>query len=89
MTLHIILFFLFHYQPNAKADPEHSMSLALERWVEKGAAPGKIIAAKYKVDGNPASGVVRTRPLCPYPQVAKYKGSDSIDEADNFSCVEE
>jgi feruloyl esterase len=31
--------------------------------------------------------VVRTRPLCPYPMVAKYSGSGSTDEAANFSCV--
>jgi len=30
--------------------------------------------------------VVRTRPLCPYPQVARYKGSGSIDESANFTC---
>jgi hypothetical protein len=30
--------------------------------------------------------VVRTRPLCPYPQVATYKGSGSTDEASNFTC---
>jgi hypothetical protein len=33
-----------------------------------------------------AGKVDRTRPLCPYPQVAKYKGSGSIDEAQNFAC---
>jgi feruloyl esterase len=31
--------------------------------------------------------VVRTRPLCPYPQVARYKGNGSIDDAANFACV--
>jgi feruloyl esterase len=31
--------------------------------------------------------VVRTRPLCPYPQVARYAGRGSIDDAANFSCV--
>ncbi len=31
--------------------------------------------------------IVRTRPLCPYPQVARYKGQGSIDDAANFSCV--
>jgi feruloyl esterase len=31
--------------------------------------------------------VVRTRPLCPYPEVARYKGAGSIDEAENFRCV--
>ncbi len=50
-------------------------------WVEKGAAPDNITAKV--VDGK----TVRTRPLCPYPQVAKYKGSGSIDEAANFRCA--
>ena len=54
---------------------------ALDRWVEKGQAPTQIIAS------HSTNGVVdRTRPLCPYPQVAKYKGSGSIDEASNFAC---
>lgn len=51
-------------------------------WVEKGKAPEKIIAKQVK-DGN----VVRTRPLCPYPEVARYKGKGSIDEAENFECI--
>ncbi|HJZ71288.1 MAG TPA: tannase/feruloyl esterase family alpha/beta hydrolase [Vicinamibacterales bacterium] len=54
----------------------------LVEWVEKGAAPQTIPAARV-VDGKS----VRTRPLCPYPQVAKYKGSGSVDEAANFSCA--
>jgi hypothetical protein len=69
------------------ADPQHSVSLALGRWVENHVAPGEIIATKYTTDGNPASGVVRTRPLCPYPQVPQYTGSGSIDEASSFACV--
>ncbi len=54
----------------------------LDKWVEKGAAPDKIVAS-HAVAGK----VDRTRPLCPYPQVAKYSGSGSIDEAANFSCA--
>ena len=54
----------------------------LVEWVEKGVAPESIPASRL-VDGK----AVRTRPLCPYPQVAKYKGSGSIDEAANFTCV--
>jgi len=50
-------------------------------WVEKGNAPDQIIASH-----STAGQVDRTRPLCPYPQVAKYKGSGSIDEAQNFTC---
>jgi len=74
--------------PGRGADPGFSMFAALERWVENGTAPDKIIATKYQMDGNPTSGVARTRPLCPYPQVARYKGSGSTDEAANFACVE-
>jgi feruloyl esterase len=51
-------------------------------WVEKGKAPDMLLASKV-TDGK----VVRTRPLCPYPQVARYKGQGSIDEAASFSCV--
>jgi feruloyl esterase len=70
--------------PNSFREP---MTAALEQWVEQRSAPDKIIATKFKTDGNPASGLARTRPLCPYPQVARYSGSGSIDEAANFACV--
>jgi Tannase and feruloyl esterase len=70
------------------ADTQHSISMALEIWVERGIAPDRIIAAKYKTDGVPPSGIVRTRPICPYPQVAHYAGSGSSDEAANFICVD-
>ena len=54
----------------------------LEPWVELGRAPDVMIAAH--VTGGKTD---RTRPLCPYPQVAKYKGTGSIDEAANFVCA--
>jgi feruloyl esterase len=57
------------------------MVTALEQWVEKGKPPDHIIAS-HITDGK----VDRTRPLCPYPQVAKYKGSGSSDDAANFTC---
>ena len=53
----------------------------LINWVETGAAPQRIDASLMD-EGK----VVRTRPLCPYPEVARYNGSGSIDEAGNFSC---
>jgi feruloyl esterase len=68
-------------------DPDHDIVSALERWVEKGAAPVKIIATGY-VEGNPAKGVI-TRPLCPYPTVAHWKGTGSTDDAANFECIDE
>jgi len=54
---------------------------ALDRWVESGKAPESIVAS-HSTGGK----VDRTRPLCPYPQSAVYKGSGSIDEAANFTC---
>ena len=58
------------------------MVSAIEQWVEQGHAPEQIIASHSQ------SGTVdRTRPLCPYPQVARYKGSGSIDDAANFTCA--
>jgi feruloyl esterase len=54
---------------------------AMEQWVEKRKAPESIIASRY-ADDKPD----RTRPLCPYPQVAAYKGSRSTDDAASFVC---
>ena len=54
---------------------------ALEQWVEKTLKPAQLVAS------HASNGVVdRARPLCPYPQVASFKGSGSIDEATNFVC---
>jgi len=52
----------------------------IDRWVETGKAPERIIASNQP--GQPA----RTRPLCAYPQVAVYSGKGSTDEAANFQC---
>ena len=54
---------------------------AIEEWMAKGTAPAQIVAS-HMTDGK----VDRTRPLCPYPQVAAYKGSGSTDEASSFAC---
>jgi hypothetical protein len=66
-------------------DPQHNIYLALEQWVEKGAAPSTIIATKQTGEGAGA-GVKMTRPLCAYPQMAKYKGSGDTNDAANFVC---
>lgn len=63
-------------------DAQHDVLMALEQWVERGTAPEKIIASNVM-----AGRVERSRPLCPYPKVARYKGDGSIDQAENFSCV--
>jgi len=54
---------------------------ALDRWAERGEAPERIVASH-----SSGGKVDRTRPLCPYPQIAQYKGSGNIDDADNFVC---
>jgi feruloyl esterase len=55
---------------------------ALEQWVEKGKTPDQIAASRVR------NGVTdRTRPLCAYPQVAKYTGAGSTDDAKNFVCA--
>ena len=51
------------------------------REVEMNEAP-QTLTASQRVDGK----VTRTRPLCPFPQIAVYKGSGSVDDAANFSC---
>ena len=53
----------------------------IDEWVETGKAPDQVIASRIQ-DGK----TERTRPLCPYPQLAKYKGTGSTDDAANFSC---
>ena len=55
---------------------------ALEAWVEDGIAPDAILGSRVE-NGE----VVRTRPLCPYPQVAKWNGSGNPDVSTSFSCV--
>jgi feruloyl esterase len=55
---------------------------AIQNWVEQGKAPETMIAS------HSTKGVEdRTRPLCVYPKVAKYKGSGSTDDAANFTCA--
>ena len=68
------------------ADPERSVLGALQRWVEEGVAPEYITATKFAND-DPSQAVLRTRPICPYPQVAEYNGTGSTDDAANFTCA--
>jgi len=67
-------------------DPDHDVVMALDRWVSLGIAPKQIIATKF-VDDTPTKGVAFTRPLCPYPEVTRYKGTGNSTYAANFACV--
>ena len=58
---------------------QFDMLSAVVDWVEKGRTPQSVIATGKAFPG-------RSRPLCPYPQHAQYKGSGSIEDAGNFEC---
>ena len=57
------------------------MISAIDQWTDKGKAPDSIVA------NNPPNQKPMSRPLCPYPQIAKYKGSGSTEDAANFACT--
>jgi len=73
-----------NFRQGTSQDPDHDIVSALEQWVEKGAAPEKIIGTGTAA-GDPSKTM--TRPLCPYPQVARYKGSGDSNDAANFACA--
>jgi hypothetical protein len=54
----------------------------LVQWVENNRAPASIVATRIVNEK-----VLRARPLCPFPEVARYRGSGSVDDAANFACV--
>jgi feruloyl esterase len=62
---------------------------ALDRWVESNLAPDRITAQHVTgiVGAGPGTGVTMERPLCAYPQVARWKGSGSANDAANFECA--
>jgi hypothetical protein len=67
-------------------DAQHNVALALEQWVEKGITPNVIVATKNE-GADLSKGAKMTRPLCPYPQIAKYKGKGDTNDAANFACT--
>ncbi len=73
---------MFHCRGGFGPDRFDAMT-PLIKWVETGKAPESI-----PVRQTVGTEVRRTRPLCPYPQVAKYSGTGSLDDAANFSCIQ-
>ena len=64
------------------ATPQRDIFRALMGWSESGTAPSSVIGSRVE-----AGLTTQTRPLCPYPQVARHRGSGSTDDAANFQCV--
>jgi feruloyl esterase len=68
------------------SDAQHDMAIALQEWVERGVAPERLIATKFdKVHGSDRR-IEFQRPLCVYPQLARYEGGPT-GSADSFACV--
>ena len=57
---------------------QFDMLTAIQQWVEKGQAPDRVVASGRAFPG-------KTRPLCPYPKVARFDGGNADDEK-SFSC---
>ncbi|MBT7952540.1 MAG: tannase/feruloyl esterase family alpha/beta hydrolase [Gammaproteobacteria bacterium] len=72
---------MFHCSGGRNVDHFDVMTTLID-WVEAGLSPDRIDAARIE-EGK----VVRTRPLCPYPQVARYRKRGSTDKAENFVCA--
>ena len=70
-----------HCQGGSAALDRFDMLSAVVDWVEKGVAPDRVVATGAAFPG-------RSRPLCPYPQHAQYKGTAIANDASNFVCQE-
>lgn len=68
------------------ATDKFDMLTAIVNWVENGTPPDAVIASARAGNADAAAWPTRTRPLCPYPQQARYKGTGSIDNAAHFTC---
>jgi pimeloyl-ACP methyl ester carboxylesterase len=76
------------YNPPNPTDPAQDILSALDHWVENKVAPDKIIATKY-VNGDSAQGIAFQRPICPFPQLSKYRGKGSPVSAASFVCADQ
>ncbi|KAF7919077.1 uncharacterized protein EAE98_009397 [Botrytis deweyae] len=64
------------------SDPRHDVLLALMTWVENGTAPDSIIATEFNDDLT----VAKQRPICAFPNQAKYDGTGNVDAPESWSC---
>ena len=65
-------------------DPERDVFAALEQWVEKNRAPDHFVGQGVATD-DPTK--MLTRPICQYPNVARYTGNGDLNNAANFTCA--
>ena len=74
--------------PGGPADADHNVLLAMQRWVEQGRAPDRIVATKFPADDQTKPPAM-TRPLCVFPKVSRYTGSGDTNSAASFACVDD
>ncbi|KAI1176224.1 Tannase/feruloyl esterase [Nemania sp. FL0916] len=67
-------------------DAQHDILLALMDWVEKNATVDQVVATTWTKPTNTSSGVLKQRPLCPYPQMARWDGDGDMNNATSWSC---
>ncbi|GAB1317452.1 hypothetical protein MFIFM68171_07662 [Madurella fahalii] len=68
-------------------DRDHDAVMALVDWVERGRKVDQIIATTWNSPLDPASGVRRQRPICPWPKKAVYDGVGDVDQAESWKCA--
>ncbi|PKS08036.1 hypothetical protein jhhlp_006648 [Lomentospora prolificans] len=67
-------------------DSQHDLLLALVDWVEKDVPVDSIIATTWTTQNNASTGVLRQRPICPFPQKSVYDGRGDMDDASSWEC---
>lgn len=67
-------------------DAQHDALMALMDWVERGIAPEYVVATTWHNSTDPGSGVLRQRPLCPWPSRAVYNGTGDVNTAETWKC---
>ncbi|KAK4180999.1 tannase and feruloyl esterase-domain-containing protein [Triangularia setosa] len=68
-------------------DSKHDALLALMAWVENATAVDELVATTWKSQADPGSGVLRQRPLCPFPKRQTYRGNGHPDVPESFICL--
>jgi len=67
-------------------DAQHDILLALIDWVEKGVAVDSVVATTWNKPTNVSSGLLKQRPICPYPQMARWNGNGDMNDAASWTC---
>ncbi|KAI0446734.1 putative ferulic acid Esterase/Feruloyl esterase [Xylaria telfairii] len=67
-------------------DAQHDILLALMDWVEKNVTVDQVVATTWNKPTNVSSGLLKQRPLCPYPQMARWDGDGDLNDAGSWSC---